>query len=259
MFKLIKFEFARKKMVFAVAAALTVLGQLYALYNYFRIDEDLRGVIGEEVFGIFIGLVLVAFAILFFIDIIFLFRNDLFKQEGYMLFMTPHNGYKLLGAKLIFALIEGLCIALIYMAIMYFNAQIMHMWPVDFDLSGINGDVILTLIKGLILGVFGILEFALTVYLSFALFKSLFNNTRFKGLITFGIFVLINIVKSKIVSVIADLMGQTFSNVAINSNSSALMLETVNTALNYGLVASIVSAVILFIGTGYLLENRINL
>ncbi len=257
MFKLIKFEFARKKMVFAVAAALTVLGQLYALYNYFKIDETIRGGIGDDVFAIFIGVVLVAFAILYFIDIIFLFRNDLFKQEGYMLFMTPHNGYKLLGAKLIFALIEGLCIALIYMALVYFNAQIMHMGPIDFDLTGINGEMIRTMIKGLILGVFGILEFALTVYLSFALFKSLFNNTRFKGLITFGIFVLINIVKSKIVSVIADLMGQTFSTVAINS--SDMMLETVNTALNYGLAASIVSAVILFIGTGYLLENRINL
>jgi hypothetical protein len=117
--------------------------------------------------------------------------------------------------------------------------------------------MIMTGIKGLILGIFMLIEFALTVYLSFALFKSLFNNARFKGLITFGIFIVINIVKSKFVEVIANILGKNFTNVEINA--SDVMLETINTAMNYGLVATILSAVILFIGTGYLLENRINL
>ena len=107
------------------------------------------------------------------------------------------------------------------------------------------------------LGIFMLIEFALTVYLSFALFKSLFNNARFKGLITFGIFIVINIVKSKFVEVIANILDKDFSNVSIDS--SDLMLETVNAAMNYGLVATILSAIVLFIGTGYLLENRINL
>jgi len=257
MLNLVKFEFARKKTTFAVAAALTVIGQLFVLFKFFQLDELSRKAAGDEIFGIFLGVIMVGFGILYFIDIIFLFRNDLFKQEGYMLFMTPHNGYKILGSKLIFGLLEGLAIATLYLGLLFLNLKVMLGVPIDFEMIGINGVIILTGIKGLILGVFMLIEFALTVYLSFALFKSLFNNTRFKGLITFVIFVVINIVKSKIVEVIANLLGNNFSNVQINTSDA--MLETINTAMNYGLIATLLSAVVLFIGTGYLLENRINL
>jgi len=257
MYNLIKFEFSRKKITFAVAAALTVIGQLFVLFKFFQLDELSRKTAGDEIFGVFLGVIMVGFGILYFIDIIFLFRNDLFKQEGYMLFMTPHNGYKILGSKLIFGLLEGLTIATLYLGLLFLNLKVMLGVPIDFEMIGINGVMIMTGIKGLILGVFMLIEFALTVYLSFALFKSLFNNTRFKGLITFGIFIVINILKSKFVEVIANLLGKNVSNVQINASDA--MLQTINTAMNYGLIATLLSAVILFIGTGYLLENRINL
>jgi hypothetical protein len=257
MYNLIKFEFARKKMSLAIAAALTVIGQIFVLFKFFQLDEVSRNAAGDEIFGIFLGVTMVGFGILYFIDIIFLFRNDLFKQEGYMLFMTPHNGYTILGSKLIFGLLEGLAIAIVYVGLLFLNLKVMLNVPIDFEMIGVNGIMIMTGIKGLILGIFMLIEFALTVYLSFALFKSLFNNTRFKGLITFGIFIVINIVKSKFVEVVANILGKNFTNVEITATD--LMLESVNTAINYGLVATILSAVILFIGTGYLLENRINL
>ncbi len=257
MLKLIKFEFLRKRMTFLVALALTVLGQIYALYQYFKIDESVRSGLNGEIFAVFVGIVGLGLGLIFLLDVILLFRNDLFKQEGYMLFMTPHNGYKLLGAKLLFALLEGACIATVYLIIMFFNAKIMHMGSINFSISDITAEQWKVLIKGLAIGILGILEFALTVYLSFALFKSLFNNTRFKGLITFGIFIVINILKTKLVEVIGSILGKTFETVHISSSN--LMLGSINTALNYGIVATLVSAVILFVATGYLLENRINL
>ncbi len=257
MYNLIKFEFARKKTVFAVAALLTIIGQIFVLFKFFQLDEVARNISGEEIFGVFLGATMVGFGILYLIDIIFLFRNDLFKQEGYMLFMTPNNGYKILGSKLIFGLLEGLAIVIFYLGLLFLNLKVMLGVPIDFEMIGINSVMIMTGIKGLILGVFTILEFALTVYLSFALFKSLFNNTRFKGLITFGIFVVINIVKTKFVEVIANLLGGGITT--IDMMSGDMMLDAINTAMNYGLVATIISAIVLFIGTGYLLEHRINL
>ena len=112
-------------------------------------------------------------------------------------------------------------------------------------------------IKALLLGVFVLLEFALTVYLSFALFKSIFNNIRFKGLVTFFIFIAINVFKSKIMGVISDVINR--SPEAFNISANYFPIDLVNQTLNYGLIATLVSAVILFMGTGYLLENRINL
>lgn len=257
MLKLIKFEFLRKKMIFAVSIALVLIGQIYAIYKYYNIEAPVRSIIGQEVFAVYISVVLVAIAILYLIDIIFLFRNDLFKQEGYMLFMTPNSGYKILGAKLIFALIEGIAIVAFYILLVYLNLKMMKMGTIDLRFIQLSGDELAVLIKGLLLGVFVIMEFALTVYLSFALFKSVFNNVRFKGLITFVIFIGIIFFKSKIMGVISDVIYKAPEVVHVSTDF--FPIEAVNQAMNYGLVATFVSAVILFLGTGYLLENRINL
>ena len=257
MFKLVKFEFLRKRMTFAIAGGLAVLAQLYALYQYFKLDTGVRQYLGGDIFGVFMGLTLFGLAIVYFIDIILLFKDDLFKQEGYMLFMTPVNGYGILGSKLVFALLEGLVIAMFYVLLFVLNFNIMHVGNFSLSLADIDTVFITTSLKALTLGVLGLVEFALTVYLSFALFKSLFNNTRMKGLITFAIFIGVNIVKSNIVSMVGNLIGANFETVHISSVNMAV--ESVNIAINYGLVALLVSAIILFIGTGYLLENKINL
>ena len=167
------------------------------------------------------------------------------------------NGYGILGAKLVFALLEGLAIATVYLLLFLLNFNLMHVGNIGFSIAGMDALVITTSVKALVLGVLVLIEFALTVYLSFALFKSLFNNTRMKGLITFGIFVGVNIVKSRLVALIRDLFGFNFETVHMSSTNMAL--DAANVAINYGMIATLVSAVLIFIGTGYLLENKINL
>ena len=257
MLKLIKFEIMRKKMVFLIAGALTVLGQLFAMFQYYKLDETVRNYAGEEIFTIFMSFTIFGFGLLYFIDLILLIKDDLFKQEGYMLFMTPHNGYKILGSKLIFALLEGFVIAVVYLALAYLNVNMMGMGPIDFRMPEFDVAWIELIVKGLFLGVIMLIEFALTVYLSFALFKSLFTNARFKGLITFGIFIVINMVKGQIVELIGKVFGRSFES--IHLNASGAMLEAANSAMTLGIGATLVSAIILFFATGYLLENRINL
>lgn len=241
----------------AIAGGLVILGQIYALFQYYRLEDGIKQYLGSEIFGVFIGLVLFGFAILYFIDIVFLFREDLFKQEGYMLFMTPISGYGILGAKLIFALLEGLAIATVYALLFLINFNLMHVGSLGFSLAGIDSEIIVIGIKMLLLGIVGIMEFALTVYLSFALFKSLFNNTRMKGLITFGIFIGVNLIKSKVITAIGQLIGSGYDEMYMSS--TGVIVDALSTALNYGIVATLVSAVLIFIGTGYLLENKINL
>lgn len=114
MIQLLKFEFLRKRTMFLAALVLTIIGQLYVGYRFLKIDASIRGFYGEHIVLTYMGILLFAFALLYFIDIVTLFKNDLFKQEGYMLFMTPNSGYKILGSKLLFALIEGIGIAFVY-------------------------------------------------------------------------------------------------------------------------------------------------
>lgn len=257
MLKLIKFEFLRKRMTFLLAGALIVLGQIYALYKFFSIDEVIRDNFSEEIFGIFIGILAVGLSLLYLIDLIFLFRNDLFKQEGYMLFMTPNSGYKLLGGKLIFALIEGVAIAGLYLGILFMNLRLMDIATFNLSILDLSTSEIFIIAKILLLMVFMIIEFALTIYLSFALFKSLFSNNRFKGLITFGIFIVINILKGKVADLASTLMNKTFDTIHLSADYLNFM--GVDTTLNIAIGATLISSVIMYMGTGYLLEKRINL
>lgn len=257
MLKLVKFEFLRKRMTFLLAGALIVLGQIYALYKFFSIDEVLRNNFSEEIFGIFLGVLAVGLSLLYLIDLIFLFRNDLFKQEGYMLFMTPNSGYKLLGGKLIFALIEGVAIAGLYLGIMFMNLKLMGIANFNLSILDLSTSEILIIAKILLLMVFMIIEFALTIYLSFALFKSLFNNNRFKGLITFGIFIVINILKGKVADFASNVLNRTFETIHLSAENFTLL--GMETTLNIAIIATLISSVLMYLGTGYLLEKRINL
>lgn len=258
MLKLLKFELIRKRTVFLVACIMVLLGEAYALFKYFQLDETVRYFANDDIFAVFISLLAVGFGILYLVDIVTLLRQDMFKQEGYMLFMTPFNGYQILGSKVIFALIEGFFIAVIYLVLMFANAKIMDISGFEFSF-GFNSDEIWLIIKGLIVGVLGLVEFALTIFLSFALFKSIFTDVRFKGAITFGIFVGINFIKGQIFGLVVNLAGKSLDMVNASHFSSVEVISNIHMAMNMSIVYVLVMSVILFGMTGYLLENKINL
>ncbi len=258
MLKLLKFELFRKKTVFLVAALIVLLGQAYTIFKYFQLDVAYRRFESDTVFAIFASFLAVGFAILYLVDIITLLRQDMFKQEGYMLFMTPFNGYQILGAKVLFALIEGAVIAFIYFAIVLLNAKIMGM--LDFKITwDFNFQESLLLLKILMFAVLAIMEFALTIFLSFALFKSIFTNVRFKGAITFGIFIVINLIKEQLFNLVADIVGKNLDMHYGYYHTDAEILTAISPAVNIGILYVLVMSAVLFIGTGYLLENKINL
>lgn len=260
MLKLLKFEFLRKKTVFLVACLMLLLGELFTVFRYFQIDESVRYFENGNMYAIFGAFLTFGFAILYLIDIITLLRQDMFKQEGYMLFMTPFNGYQILGSKVVFALFEGFFIGLIYLLIMFGNAKIMNLtdFRFIFEFGGLDASEIWIMIKGLILAILSIVEFALTIFLSFALFKSIFTDVRFKGAITFGIFVAINYIKIKISDLVSNLTGSS-TDMFYASSSNVMLNSNIHMTLNVGIIYVLVMSAILFAMTGYLLENKINL
>lgn len=261
MLKLLKFEFQRKKMVFAVALILTFLAQIYSVYKVVSLEPGFRMHYGEEILGVFSGVLFVAAGLLFLIDIITLFRQDLFKQEGYMLFMTPNSGYKILGSKLIFALLEGLIIGVLYTAIVLFNIFIFNKLGtkvyLDLQIGLLTFEQMLTIGKVIFAGVLTLTEFAVTVYFSFAVFKSLFNSSRFKGVITFIIYVVINFLKLKVVGFTFEIYENSsrFQNMYLNASDFSMF----NYVLNHYILLMVAFTMLFFFGTGYLLEKKINL
>ncbi len=261
MLKLIKFEMKRKKTLFQAALFIVVVTQLLISMRFFAVDASFRVNHNENLILLYLVIVFIVFAILYFIDLVTLFRNDVFHPEGYMLFMTPNSGYKILASKLMFALIEGLSIFLIYFVLLLINMRMLYGSVFFQDLRQINMDWnIMPLVGRFGLSVItSLVEFALTVYLSYAIFKSLFPNLRFKGLLTLIIFFVISVFKGRIVAYISAFEMKRTYYAFLDEEMITQVIGVIREALNVSIGFNIVSAVITFLITGYLLEKKVNL
>ena len=89
MLKLIKFEFIRKYKLLSMTLISAIALNILAIS---------RGPGGSTMFILLFPLVL---SVLYLIDIIKMYSEDLNKKTGYMLFMTPNSGYKIISSKLL--------------------------------------------------------------------------------------------------------------------------------------------------------------
>ena len=176
MLKLIKYEFLRKYKLITM----TVISAL--VLNLFLIT---KGIAGSSAFLVFFPLVL---AVLYVSDIIRTYSDDLNKKSGYMLFMTPNSGYKIILSKLTAAIMEGLGILLLYFVFILINGVYIIYQSrryVDFNEVMEDINILLSGNLGFDLGhvfvfLFAMLVFAIgfivTVYTAMTIRKSIFSN-----------------------------------------------------------------------------------
>lgn len=109
MISLIKYEFIRKyKLVSMILITILALNLLLLT----------KGAGGSM---LFLVVSLSALFVFYLVDIIKMYSDDLNKKTGYMLFMTPNSGYKIIWAKLLAAIIEGAGLVLIYFIFILIN------------------------------------------------------------------------------------------------------------------------------------------
>lgn len=256
MLKLIKYEFLRKYKLITI----TVVSAL--VLNLFLIT---KGVAGSSAFLVFFPLVL---AVLYVSDIIRTYSDDLNKKSGYMLFMTPNSGYKIILSKLTAAVMEGLGILLLYFVFILINgAYIIYQSRryVDFNEVMEDINILLSGNLGFDLGhvfvfLFAMLVFAIgfivTVYTAMTIRKSIFSEIKFGGFLSFIIFIALNWVltyaSGKFYSAVSPYY-ESFVNVqSVSASELAVIMFPV-------IAVSIIQSIILTIASGYLLEKKINL
>lgn len=264
MLNLIKYEFIRKYKLIA-GTIITALA-----LNVFLIT---RGLGGSATFLVLLPLVL---SVLFIADIVKMYSDDLNNKTGYMLFMTPNSGYKIISSKLLTAVIEGFGLLLIYFLFFLLNAIYIVVSlgeAVDFAniISIINnifsGSLIFNfnlvhLFIFLLTVLVFIIAFITTIYTSITIRKSLFSEIKFGGLLSFIIFIFIN----WMVTTISGWFYGFTSNIPP-------FYESMNTITNTGrfepealmmvflpmIAVSILQIIALTVLSGYLLEKKINL
>ncbi len=266
MLKLIKYEFIKKSKLLLILLVTAILANIGLGLAY-----------GENGMGMFLGLSPLVLGIIYLYELIKTYSDDLNKKTGYMLFMTPNSGYKIIGSKLITIILVGFIFFTSYMIFVLANLSIIAYKMVgDFSLiaDGINqlieglnmlisgtlginiGDLLLIFIVGIVSSI----VFVLTVYAAITIRKSIFSNTKFGGLLSFIIFVIINVIYSNL----AELVGNMFKIETIVTEISANLTVTHPSSQIFLLFAAMIVfnciiASILMLGSGYLVEKKINL
>lgn len=253
MLNLIKYELVRKYKLFAIILVSTILGNLFLSVKF-----------GRDAFFFYAGPSALVLIILFIVDVIKMYSTDLNKKTGYMLFMTPHSGYKIIASKVITAIIEGCMLIVFYLAIVLVNAVViagsMDVFRVDFE--GIPFSTTwIYIVTVLVLAVVSAILFLMTVYTSITLRKSILDNRAYKGVISFGIFLLLNYVISNLQLKIYNLF-----NFHLGGKSAYILdFRELPMAMNFvkfvtpSLIISSAFIVLLGFVSGYLLEKKINL
>ena len=256
MFNLIKYEFLRKYKLILM----TIISAL--IVNLFLIT---KGVAGSTSFLVLLPLVL---SVLYISDVIRMYGDDLNKKSGYMIFMTPNSGYKIIVSKLVTAVLEGLAILLLYFVFILLNGTYIIFTTENY----INFNEVLRAINMLLSGSLGfnlghvfvflftilvfIIGFIVTAYTAMTVRKSIFSEIKFGGLLSFIIFIGLNWITSFISGKFFSVLSPYYDSYNNLNNVSANELVVILFPI---IAVSMLQSILLTVCSGYLLEKKINL
>ena len=223
-------------------------------------------------------LVLFGTALATFLFIVDSFRKELYEDRGYLTFTLPLTGNQIVGSKLIVALmwffILGMVIAL------YNLIMVLSFSPVDLNITELFStffqtfsikEIIVSVISTVLIGV----SILILIYFSMALSRVSFRNKRIGGL-WFIIFLLLCVILASGEFVIGHWLPyyldlNTFNVGTMDMSNGQFNMEMnndgVSVSSNLGLLSmniattiyNVITSIALFLGTGYLIERKIDL
>lgn len=239
MLNFIKYEWLRRWKFF-----------LAGILVFIAVNVDLISRMISKMSPNFISVILVALlfalCVALVLDHIGRMYRSLYTDEGFMEFTLPLNGYQMLGAKLLAVVLECAAVMIIVGLVTYVDLMYMEKTIIDLQLPQFTWEIFLNILQVTGLALAGYITFMLMVYLSLALAKSLFASFKHGMLIAFGCF----LVLGKILELLGDLVN---INAGYSTHGPHVMVETT------GWLVSAVLIGILFAGTAYLLDRKINL
>lgn len=196
MLKLIKYEILRKQKLLLIAFVILALMEAAILLGIHKGGNLAAMAIMLIVFmcvGVFLFVL---------IDCIRSYSSDLNQKQGYMLFMTPTRGHKIIGSKVIVGFVELLIFGLIVFGFMVLNFIVtknLYLDTMDKSLTEmistlkeIYSVAIPSIWNILVMIIEQMLEwFALiiTIFFAITLRKTILSQTKFGGIISFVLFI----------------------------------------------------------------------
>ncbi len=210
MFKLMKYEFRKQLFSKFAIGGILVLLELYFFYGLIRDNGDTMGTAA----GLLAVLALLAMFYVSF-ESIFTFSNDLKTKQSYMLFMTPQSAYSIMGAKVLSSIIQIALVAVFFgvvavadvFAMAARKGEIKQLWEMAQELIRslldieINFEILLMTVVELLLAWMMVVILGM---LSITLSATFMANSKAKGVVSFVIFIGLNVLLSKASELISD-------------------------------------------------------
>ena len=244
MFKLMKYEFRKQSFSKFIILFLLGLIELYFAYGIISNNED-------RVMSSVALLLMLAFGSILFIsfECILTYSNDLKTKCSYMLFMTPHSSYTIIGAKALSTIVQILLAGAAFLVIGLIDFTIMVTKYSDLSqmLDYISSIFAIQINYGDVVIVFAAIltGWICTVFLAFfsiTLSTTFLANKRGKGFVSFLIFIGLNYLMSKVTTLV---LGSS--------------LSYTHTDFIFNIIITVIFAAITYIGTSWMLEEKVSL
>ncbi len=250
MFKLMKYEF--RKQAFSKLVILALVGLIEVLFLFGVVTSR------ENLIGTAMGLLFsFSFGALFFLafESILTYSNDLKQKCSYMLFLTPNTSYSIVGAKVLSAGIQIVLAGLAFFAVFAIDAGILiakydaiaqvkeaalQLLDQFFNLRIQFTDILAVVIEI-------ISRWISTITLAFfsiTLSTTFLANNKFKGVVSFIIFIALNVIFSKIVNLVLGSPDNFLNNVSMYFILDSLII--------------LCFTVVTYIGTAWMLERKVS-
>ncbi len=261
MLKIIKYDFIKKYKLISIVLIISAMLNLFAVIKL-KIEGS----------ALFLGLFPMAMILLYVIDVIKMYSDDLNKKSGYMLFMTSNSGYKIIVSKVITAILESFAILLIYFIFILINT--LYISAVQgFNLT-ININELVRAINMVLSGSLGFnlghvfiilftilvfaISFIMSAYTAITVRKSIFSESKFGGLFSFIIFIALNWLTSYVSGKILSILPSDY-NIIVNNFETFISASELAVILLPVITLTIIEIILMAMGSGYLLEKKINL
>lgn len=245
MLKLIKYEFRKQLFTKFIMLILVGLLQIYFFYGLFIGGEEKLSIAAVLFMLLSIGSILfVSF------ECILTYSNDLKTKCSYMLFMTPHSSYCIIGAKTLSAIFQIVLTSAAFVALGLVDftmvvakyddlSKLLEYLSEMFQINVTVSDFVL-MMATIVVSWICIVLFA---FLAITLSTTFLADKRGKGIVSFLIFIVVCSVKTKVANMVLDWS-------AFNYTTRDFVLNIVITTL---------FAALSYVITSYMLEEKVSL
>lgn len=246
MLKLMKYEFRKQLFTKFVIFTIALIFEGFFLFYFFRDNANAQGLVLS---------IALAFAVcvIFFesIECISTYSNDLKTKQSYMLFMTPHSTYTILGAKVLTMIITIAITAVVFFLGAFVNVNMLFakydtlsslydLIKEIFKLEIDYGDVVMWTANTLVEWI----AFVVLAFFAITLSATFLANKKGKGLLSVAIYLVVAYLENRLTLLIIGAVDVTLLS------TTGVVISTVCSAI-YTILAYIASA--------YMLDRKVSL